>query len=360
MKSNDIILLADNAIHTYFDVIPESPDGHHVTWFAFDGPALRQGCVMIGDREGGGAVSVRHCDGSPHGGAHQGWLDNDHIFFAAGGRLFIADRRGRVVLDVAGAIDTVHQGSRRGLFSTHNLPAVDAEATRPQACWSMDLDRGSVTELLDFTTALTLLREAHDLSGVPLESLKFKHTKWAPDGRDWFVVFTNEVYCHTHPEVPKIKVLVAVAHDGRNARIIGSFGHHPNWLPDGTGIYAFAASGEHRLRHWPREGGAPETLAMLPCEGHPCVSPDQRRISTDAMGWPRADRAGIVLHDRATGANETLVEMPFPQVDWQTRHPPHRVCHPHPVWSTDGRRLYFNMIEGERPRLCVMAFETDN
>lgn len=348
--------IADLAIHTYFDVIPESPDGRHVTWFAFDGPPLHQGRVMIGDRDGGASVSVRHCDGSPHSGAHQGWLDNDHIFFSSGGRLFIADLRGRIVQEFAGAIDTVHQASRRGLFSTHNLRDGSAESSPPEACWSMDLDHGTLTELLNFSTAYALLREFQDLAGVAPETLTFKHTKWAPDGRDWFVVFTNESALRAHPGMPRVKVLVAARDDGRDARIVGSFGHHPNWMPDGTGIYAFAAGRENRLLCWPRAGGDPETLAVLPCEGHPCVHPDQKRIATDAVHWPRADRAAIVLQDLAPGANETLFEMPFPRVEWQTLHPPRCICHPHPVWSANGRRLYFNATEGETPRFCVMDF----
>lgn len=148
-------------------------------------------------------------------------------FFAADGRLYVADVRGRIVREFAGAIDTIHQESRRGLASSHSFTSLGATAPQAETCWRVDMDRGTMTEVLQFDAALALLRREMNLTGVPPETLSFKHTKWAPDGRDWFVVFTNEDRRNGHPEIPRIKVLLAARDDGSDLRLIGSFGHHP-------------------------------------------------------------------------------------------------------------------------------------
>ena len=339
------------AIHTYFDVVPESPDGTHVTYFAFDCKPLAHGTVMISERDGTNAVAVTACPGHPHTGAHQGWLDNEHINFSAEGQVHVAERSGAIVQQCSGAIDTLDQAQRRGLIHSGGLRKCGGQPEK-EACWRVDLDSGEMVEVLDRETAAGVIADAFDLSQVPDESLTFKHTKWAPDGKSWFVVFNTLGYKKEHPETPHIKVIIAADEDGDDLRLIGSFGHHPNWLPDSSGIYAFA--GRKTVVRWSARGGEPETLAELPCEGHPCVSPDGKRLACDGFGWPAEGQAGVVLRDLESGTTETLVEMDYPRVEWQTQHPPQQICHPHPVWSHDGRRLYLNAIEGELPAFYAM------
>ena len=343
-------------IHAYFDVIPESPDGEMVTWFAFDGKPLTAGKVMLAERDGSYPVEVKGCNGSAHVGARQGWLDEDHIYFSAAGCIYIADRKGKVVDKLAGAIDTIHQGSRRGLTHSACLRGSGGRSPEKKACYRIDIDTGELIELLDLDRAAALLAEHADLTGVPRETLAFKHTKWAPDGRQWIVVLTNEGYRRkVDSSVPRIKVILAADENGDDLRFIDSFGHHPNWMPDSSGIYAFA--GPKTVFFWNERGGGKRSMAEPPCEGHPCVSPNLQWMSTDACGYPGKDKAAVVLCGIHSGAVEILAEMDYPVVQWQTGHPPGRVCHPHPVWSPDGGRLYFNAIEGRMPFLYSMAIE---
>ncbi|MBD3244027.1 MAG: hypothetical protein GF331_25765 [Chitinivibrionales bacterium] len=346
-------LTAEPAIHTYFDVVPESPDTTMVTWFAFEGKPLRRGRVMIAERDGGNAVAVMACDGNPHCGAHQGWLDNEHVFFSADGAVHVANRGGGIVQHCTGAVDTIHQATRRGLAHSNGIRAYGGSPSSEQACYRVDLGSGTMTELLDRATAFAFLADHVDLSGVPEESMNFQHTKWAPDGRQWFVVFANEIWRRRNPDTPRVKVILTADEHGGNLRFIDTFGHHPNWLPDGSGIYAFAHGGRNTVLRWDATGGSSTVLARLPCEGHPCVSPDGLRLVSDGIGWPCPDRCAVVLHEPHSGHTETIHEMDFPVAQWQTLHPPKRICHPHPVWSVDGRRIYFNGIVGDMPRLYV-------
>lgn len=353
-------LTTDPAIHTYFDVVPESPDGGHVTWFAFDGKPLTHGRVVVANRDGSDPVNVTHCRGNAHCGAHQGWLDSDHIFFAADGQVQVAHRSGRVVQRYDGAVDTIHQASRRALVHSNGIRKAEGTPPKEQACYRIDLTDGTMVDLLDRATAFSLIADHVDLTGVDEESMNFQHTKWSPDGTQWFVVFANEIWRRTHPGVPRVKVILAAAGDGSDLRFVDSFGHHPNWLPDGSGIYAFADGGKKTVVRWGDRGGEPAVLARFPAEGHPCVSPDSRWITSDTHHWPSPGRGAVLLHDLQSGETQTMHETDCPTVPWQTDHPPAMVCHPHPVWSADGQRVYFNAVLNEMPQLCVANLETSD
>jgi Tol biopolymer transport system component len=90
--------------------------------------------------------------------------------------------------------------------------------------------------------------------------------------------------------------------------------------------------------------------------GHPAPSPDGRLIVTDT----RMDRFGgeknhwgILLAD-ATGGGSHLMLYSFRNNagarSW-------RRSHPHPVFSADGRRIYFNVSDGKWTRLFVAERE---
>jgi hypothetical protein len=74
-------LTAGPSIHTYFDVILESPDRRHITYFTIGGKPSDHGTVFIAERDGTEPGTVKSVPGSPHGGACRGWLDNGHIYF---------------------------------------------------------------------------------------------------------------------------------------------------------------------------------------------------------------------------------------------------------------------------------------
>lgn len=343
------------SVHTYFDVIPESPDGQRVTWFAFDGKPLVSGEVMITNRSNGEEVTIARCAGAPHCGASQGWLDAEHVYFSSNGEVNVADVNGTIVQRLPGSIDTINQPTRRGL--TYSLHIRKAGGTPPKEgrCWRVDVDKGELVELLDVKRAHDFLSKHVDLTGLPPERMMFQHAKWAPDGRKWFVVFKTEGKKNEFPELPWVKVMLAADDNGDNLRLIGDFGHHPNWLPDSSGIYGFGSGKQRKLLRWDAEGGPPTVMATTSRgEGHPCVSPDGRWLAHDGISYENPDGTGVLLHDLSTGESEELFKTPMPRLEWQKQHPPARPCHCHPVWSPDGKRLYFNGVENELPKLFWM------
>lgn len=350
---NRRVICSGPSIHTYFDVKPESPDGKHLCYFLFDGKPLDHGRVMITDLDGSNARTVIACPATPHGAAQQSWLDNEHIYFSANGCVYIADLNGKIINKIPGAIDTLHRGTRRGLACTKNFTSCGSDAVTEEACFRIDLDDGSMHQLLNRDQAWALLPAALQAGNLDYETLHFKHTKWSPDGTQWFVVFTNEGPARRKSSQTRIKSIIAVNDDGSHPRYISEFGHHPDWLPDASAIYAFE-HGSNKLLQWDPKTARQSLLAEMPCAGHPSVHPQLQLISTDAHG---SGRTQVVVLNRQSGEHQCIYDGPYPEVDWQQQHPGRRVCHAHPVWSGDGKRLYVNEIVGDMPQLVVYDFD---
>jgi Tol biopolymer transport system component len=84
---------------------------------------------------------------------------------------------------------------------------------------------------------------------------------------------------------------------------------------------------------------------------HPSVSPDGRLVVTDTImtsfGGAR-NEWGVVLAD-ANGTGQLMLH----HFDNSHGARSWRVSHPHPVFSADGKRIYFNVSDGQFTRLHV-------
>jgi len=81
---------------------------------------------------------------------------------------------------------------------------------------------------------------------------------------------------------------------------------------------------------------------------HGTLSVDRRRLITDVYDWPEAGRAAILRYNLTTGDYEVLVRMALPDTTHKTG------CHPHPVFSRDRKRVYFNSTNSGVPRLYAI------
>ncbi|MBI3466886.1 MAG: hypothetical protein HY000_28055, partial [Planctomycetes bacterium] len=122
---------------------------------------------------------------------------------------------------------------------------------------------------------------------------------------------------------------------------------HPSWRPDSRTIV------ETSFTLFDSNDGSSQRLAGLPSPrgDHPSSSPDGRLIVTDTtMDVFGGDRNhwGIVVAD-ARGGEYTLIH----QFDNSQGASSWRRSHPHPVFSPDGRRVYFNVSSGPWTQLYV-------
>jgi len=122
---------------------------------------------------------------------------------------------------------------------------------------------------------------------------------------------------------------------------------HPAWHPDSRTII------ESGNLLTDSDTGRPQRIAGLPSlgSGHPSVSPDGKLFVSDTKMEPLGGRPGawgIVVAD-IRGGQHVLLH----QFNNSSGARSWRGSHPHPVFSADGRRIYFNVNAGPWTRLFV-------
>lgn len=343
----------ERAIHAYFDICPESPDGRWVTYCALDN-SRRQGWIMIADRDGAGQRHVGRSENCHnHHGALQHWGGGPHslLYIEATEPWYVSiivdiysEKRRRISAPVRMAHPQrpLALGHPQGAGSI--LPT--EEDPDPVLVYRSNLETGEVMSLVRFKEVCTL----HPLGAkLPeMENLHAKHTKWSPDGQLLFFVLSNEPHDRTG-RIPRVKSLFVCNAIGENLRYLSDFGHHPMWMPDSQAIYAYERVSRTRQvqRLFPIAGGSTKQRDIdMPRGVHASIGPNQRWMVTDAFF---EDYAAIYLFDAATARKRCLVQFPCSDFSHATG------VHPHPVWSRDGRRIYFNVPVDKSA--AVMALE---
>jgi Tol biopolymer transport system component len=186
-----------------------------------------------------------------------------------------------------------------------------------------------------------------------LEHLDLKHTKWAPDGRSFFTVFHNmPAFRDGRTRDPKVKALMLCDADGGNLRYLGDCGGHPMWSPDGAYIYDYGHhAGKTSILTLDLAGRREVLLHDVPGV-HGSISPDGATLVTDVYDTSREPiGVRLLLIDMASRETTELARFDTTDMGRQTG------CHAHPVWSRDGRRLYF--AANESGRTGVFALDLD-
>ena len=174
------------------------------------------------------------------------------------------------------------------------------------------------------------------------------HTKWAPDGRHFFVLCSN-IHRAGDGYEPVNALMVADAAGG-NLRYVCEEYHHPIWGHDGRTIASFhrrdtpEGGGERWWGAWqdfvacPIDGGASRVIIAGMLGKHATLSRDGSRALVDAPNWPETGRGAVLLYDAAACRYETLVTLT--QDDFKQTG-----CHLHPTFSRDETRVYLDSME---------------
>ena len=340
------------SVHRYYDVAIEEPDGDRIAYFEFDDEQIPgPGNLIVADGDGGNAREVARCDeGIGHVGGNGTWIGKGRLAFSPHQQ----SEAGAVVRDIDGDTGDIHlpadvrsfheQSKLAILLGDSGYAQADRYAGR-QMLRTWHAETGDMRELLRADQADALHPRKAEFE---VEKTNFQNPKWSPDGKQFFVVFGTEVYRNSsgRRDYPSIKSLILGDADGRNIQFVGEFGHHPMWHPDGNGILAHTrrADGGQDLLLYPLDGNNPEVfMADLP--GVHCT-PDRgvQRLVTDVFDQEK-QRALVLLVSIPDGEQTILAEGRHKRFDHVTG------SHPHPQWSRDESRIFFNMADSGVPQV---------
>ena len=351
-----------HTIHTYYLTCPESPDGTRVLYFASTTPEGHHGDLVVRERATGKeTVIARDVETEDaHRAACQQWI--------SGGR--------RVVYhDVKDGRWSVHvidleTGTSRTLAHDRQLcfgPASGDVVPLYGCHWNPGAHRD--LELLnvatgEITTALTIA-EVEQRYGDWLtkqfggRSTSIFFPNISPDGKR---VFFKMAAQDTDGAAGIFRSASASDRQGllvydlatREPIWMRETWGHPAWHPDSTKIIEMG-----NILFDLARGGAmvriPDLPTMRGC--HPSLSPDGRLFVMDGLidsqGNAEAQWAIVVCDVR--GRKFQILH----SFDNSRGAKSWRKNHPHPVFSPDGRRIYFNANDTDWTQLCVAEVQAE-
>ncbi|PTY02552.1 biopolymer transporter Tol [Verrucomicrobia bacterium LW23] len=350
-----------HTIHSYFVTCPESPDARHVVFFASTTAEAHHGDIVLHERATGRETILARgvTTEDAHRAACQQWIGRHHVAFHdfRDGRWVVAavdTRTGRERILAADRllgfgsptqpwvpvygrhwqpgphrnVELIHVETgevRTALTSSQLVAAYPAEVEEllgPDAA-SADLSLFFPVLSPDATRAMIKLSRASGLADFRSNAASRREGRWVYDfEQQRFLSFARQ------------------------------WGH-PSWTPDSAGIFnkgneltVLAASDgtEH----------VPIKFATGSPNDHPSVSPESNVFVTDGslakFDTGRPGEWGIVIGSLEAGVDEFATIHRFNHAQGAASW---RKVHPHPAFSADGRRVYFNVSDGRWTRLWV-------
>ena len=321
-----------NDMHAYFDMSPWSPDGSKIVFSSSpagkDG-GWRDGKVNLMDADG---TNIR-CLADAPGICSQ--IDTNLTKWAGDGKsvyFFTYDQRRmhsefllrRVFLDrrPPSVLDTLSGPGKVvgiGNFYLWNVSEATGRllSTDSSGLYSYAADGSDKQQL----ASLEEIKAGSPTKGKNPPRRELWHGKWNADGSKCLVVLHGQG-CH------EIHVVNA---DGSDLHFCSNFGGHPIWHPKENRILSCTGG---KLCLVDADGKGKQIVSSFGT-GHPSYNPDGNLICTDTIGGK--GKGYVYLVDPKTGKQRKLCNAPT----LSKYKPVSGSCHPHPVWSRDGKSIIF-------------------
>lgn len=340
-----------HTIHSYFNTCPESPDGSNVLFFASTTSNAQSGQVCMRNRFTGAEQKLgRELDTEDaHRAACQQWV--------SGGRrvVFHGEREGQwftAVADVATGQERLLAKDRLAGWGQPNADVVPLYGLhwKPDASRNLELANVETGEIKTAVTAEALQQTYPDFlkKNFKDQPVSIFFPVLSPDlNRVFFKLATPAGGDPRSKQAStRLGMVCYSLHDQKFLRADSRWGH-PAWHPNSKLI---VEAGNLLIDS---KSGQTQRIPGLPYmgAGHPSASPDGKFMVSDATmdrlggsakewGVMVADMRGtnhVVIHSfgNSRGANS-----------W-------RRSHPHPIFSADGKRIYFNVSSGPFTQLYV-------
>jgi len=349
-----------HTIHAYFNVTPESPDGRYVLYYTSTTPEAHSGELRIQERSTGKEkVLVRNLDcEDAHRVACQQWISR-------GRSVVFHDLRNGEVVTAAVDIGTL----KERVLAKGRMVSWGAPDTDVVPIYGVHFQPGPYkdVELLNVATGKiqTLVTAAAVRKAYPEQIRKIYGDReistpfgtLSPNGKMIFFKLSaaNDTYKPmpeghlTWPHGYESDREGLVSFDIEHSRLLffrRDWGH-PAWDPtskffnDVPTLLVDAYTGEEKpVPNLPRFPGQ-----------HLDISPDGKLIVTDTMLTPFGGARGewgVAVCDIRGGAWTMIAR--FQGAEGATTW---RKNHPHPVFSADGKRIYYNVNSGKYTQLYV-------
>lgn len=340
-----------HTLHAYFNTSPESPDGRYVLLYTSTTPEAHEGEIWIVERATG-AVTVLARNvvvEDAHRGACQQWV-------SGGRRVVFHDRRAGTWVVVA--VDIATREER--VVATERQVGFGQPAGDVVPLYGPHWDPGALRdlELLDVATGerRTAVTAAAVRQAYPKEvarrfgdrPVSIFFPLLSPERhRVVFKLATPAGGDFRSPKASEREGLVC--YDLRGGRFLWMHERwgHPAWHPDARSLLNYDGKGLYQIDALTGAVRRPAGLPLFP-GSHPSFGPDGTLFTTDFKAAEGSGLWGVAVGSLERGASRVLDR--FDNAGGSTSW---RRSHPHPSFSPDGKRIYFNVSAGRWTRLFV-------
>jgi Tol biopolymer transport system component len=340
-----------HTIHSYFNTCPESPDGKWLLFFSSTAADGQRGEIRIRNRQTDEekVLVQKVSTEDAHRAACQQWV--------SGGRrvVFHDERQGEWLVAVVDLDSGRERILARGRLLGWGQPQADVVPIYGPH-WNPGAHRD--LELLNVATG-------EIRTGLTVEAVKAAYPEWMK--KNFSDKPASIFFPILSPDLKRVFFKMAVAGNGeprssaastRQGLVCYSLAEqrflyqsdkwgHPAWHPDGQHIV------EAGLLIYDSSTGKSQRTPGIPWfgGGHPSASPNGKLWLTDTwmdkLGGSAKD-FGVVVAD-AQGTNHILLT----QFNNSQGARSWRKSHPHPIFSADGNRIYFNVNSNQWTQLFV-------
>jgi hypothetical protein len=336
-----------HSIHSYFNTNPESPDGKWLLYFTSDTPEAHTGDIRILERATGKekVIARNVLTEDAHRAACQQWTSN-------GRRVVYHDYRKGEWIIAAVDVSTLEErvvtrGRMAGWGQPHsNLVPIYGPHYAPgkhTGLELLDVESGAIRPVVSAEAVRAKYPElVAKVFGERPVSIYFPIL--SPDTTRVLFKMSTPLGDDFRSKNASFRELL-IAYDIERARFL--FGHskwgHPAWHANSRTVINVPT-----VLIDTNDGSVRPIAGMPRFPGsHPSISPDGRLFATDVIENAR-ESCGIAVGDLTGDAHAVIHRFDGSQgaTSW-------RPSHPHPVFSADGRRVYFNVNAGQWTELYV-------